>query len=460
MNRRAPRPLYGIVYRELKGLVLGFFGGGKTKYTLSLVKRAVEREKPRVLYVYAAPLRKLRDFVADVWLNELIGRDKLFIQHAHDEVCEPLRRRLGGREYDGYEHLSYHVALQDHLESGEPCHYRSHVSRLKQYVEMRDDARVVVSTHTLALFAALLAMGTRQKTALIFDEAEDYLETLSRAIPVAEALMLKKEYPEVYERIKRFYVRVGQYLYPRPDTVRLYMNSILVSATLPRTLYSVMETIYGSIPYVRLKPRSVGDTVVLLDRIIPSTHAQDYTGLVVDLAEKAVEEYGAAGIVAKNKEHARHLYERLSEIGFHVSSETHDQAPSPHANIYILVPKGKWYRGVSIINKRLRRDIPAIIAFYQGGMPRDINPGILAMMGNVDSEAVTKYYMEQRDAANLQSLYRYNRMRSEKHVMVLLDRRWIHPYNRYHPSVWKRMRKYVARSTTDVVRMFTGVRIW
>ncbi|NPA98880.1 MAG: hypothetical protein GXO43_05825 [Crenarchaeota archaeon] len=458
MIQRAPKALYGIVYGELKGLVLGFFGGGKTKHTLSLVKKAVEKERPRVLYIYAAPLRKLRDFVADVWMNELIGMDKVFIQHAHDEVCEALQKRL--KETSEYKNLSYHVALQQHIESGEPCHYRKHVASLKNYVELRDDTRLVVSTHTLSLFTALLAMGSKMRYTIIFDEAEDYLETLSHAIPVEEALLLKKEYPEVYERLKRFYIRVNHYLYPRPDTLRLYMNSILISATLPRTLYSVMETIYGSIPYVRLKPRSVQDTVILYNKIIPSTHAQDYTGLTLDLVEKAVEEYGAVGIVAKNKNHAQHLYERLVEVGFKVSSETHDHLPSPHANVYILVPKGKWYRGVSIINKNLGRDIPVVIAFYQGGMPQDINPGILMMMGNVDADAVSKYYMEQRDAANLQSLYRYNRMRTQKHIMVLLDRRWIHPYNRYHPSVWKKMRKHVARSTGEVVRLFAGASAW
>uniref|UniRef100_A0A7J2TCC3 Helicase ATP-binding domain-containing protein n=1 Tax=Ignisphaera aggregans TaxID=334771 RepID=A0A7J2TCC3_9CREN len=425
-ERKKVERLMNAMLHKRPLLVRGFFGEGKSRAgalsgrgvaELMLLNKSFVKRYGRIQVIFACPLRALRDEVYKTYFFD-IG----FVLKAHDEVCPLLKQRLR----QGKEYL---IALAEHLKS-DTCLYSKHIGHLKQAMQ---NGRVVVTTHTLSILPVVLSYAMKRKPLVIFDEAEDFLERVSRGLNEDIVEAVKRIDIKLYRKIRRMLQKEQHQYFMRYTTFKqLLRDSVFISATFPR----VIEENYHLLVDRELEVTwlfSVGEKrqdvmVIYKGKLLwkdypkwkPTVQSQ-----VAELVRVTTSKYGVVGIASRNYQLTRDLEAVLSSMGFKVVSDLDPDFRSKilSSEVIIVTTKGRLYRGINIL--RGISDVPVVIGFYQGAEPKEHYPPISDYILEHCGEEIFKTYVRELVyAKNLQSLYRFIRQRKNRHIMVLFDWRF------------------------------------
>jgi len=163
--------------------------------------------------------------------------------------------------------------------------------------------------------------------------------------------------------------------------------------------------------------------------------------------------------VSKNKEMTRRLHDLFTNLGFEVTSDAVDEKPYPDAAIWIITVRGKWYRGVSLRPRKLkdRRDFPVIIAFYQAQDPRKKLSKVPPWLWDweVDKNEIITLCWDLTRAENIQTLFRFNRERDKRHLVVVFDKRMYYALEKMLDSYVRHLdHKEVVKDLNDLVKRY------
>ena len=450
----------GIKNDRYIGVVEGMPGAGKTLLTTIAVKDMFyEGEMTKALF--AEPQRYLRDYVAQKWLPGS------FVVKARDEVCKKIAKKVKEEPEKDY--------LLKAFEECTKCpHYRKDscpfYGQFKKLVDMSKG--IVVTTHHLAPITTWLF----KPDLLIFDEAEDYLQVLSKPIDPKVLEELEKLDEKTFKRIKSNLTRYLNKYYLKPAWFSVVGSKcLMISATFPDYLKQFIGESYGRpdellwIPTHTISSPSVKDMVLSLnDRQVyrKSLKLEDQfwwrqiIPRLISMVNASVERFGAVSIVSKNKVMTEKLHEIFTGLGYRVTSDALHEKPDRDAEVWVATVRGKWYRGVSLRPSKVkgdRKDFPVVLAFYQAQNPNRIASKIPPFFW--DWELNVSFLMTLcRDlirAENVQTLFRFNRERDKQHLMVLFDKRLTYALELYFKSYVNHLKhKETVDTLNDLERRF------
>jgi len=132
---------------------------------------------------------------------------------------------------------------------------------------------------------------------------------------------------------------------------------------------------------------------------------------------------------------SKKLHSLFEGLGYRVTSDIVDEEPDRDAEIKVLTVRGKWYRGVSL------KDEKVIFAFWQQQhytspyqrVPKWMADDLATLADEEGRIELDKLVDELRSADNVQTLFRFNRSRKERHLVVLLDYRFRKAFERVMP---------------------------
>jgi len=446
-------PGYYKVYRLRKwieqttgGVLKGYFGGGKTLANTQAITD-LKRSGGGITYAIASPLRKLRDYIYDKWL-----RGAGFKMLAHDEVCPALRKRI---EEDPAKPYLLHLA--EHLKN-DTCYWGQYLDDVKDAVRNNE---IIVSTHVEGILVKLLSFALKVRSKVFFDESEDFLIRLKEGIYFQELEALKNSNYKLYLKIRRYYKRDVNKYFVHESLLQQFFRSYLISATMPPVLEEYIEWRWwgGWLPKYHLLTEESRDVVILYDMVLEWDKYDKWRRkmypVVLDIVAKSVDRHGVAGIVSRNYEMTRDLHKLLEQAGYKVSSDWRQNLEG-EADVYIITTMGKWYRGISILPKKSPQgDFPVIIAFFQGKVDQSSHPFLLDELSLFFNKE-HQYRRELMYGKNLQALYRFNRIRRNRHVMILLDHRWKLAYRVFYYRKWAR--EFQRFEVDDLAKLYEMAR--
>ena len=455
-SERERKRVERLVYRILHDRPLaihGFFGEGKTRSAALATRRIVElslrgkkESLEKIVIVFGAPLRRLRDEI-----HKRYFFDCGFKLMAHDEVCPALRTRLmGAKDKD------YLMVLAEHVKN-DNCLYPDHVDALKEALRKR---YVIVTTHSLAFLASLIARSLGLRIIIILDEAEDIVEKLGKGLDEDVVESIKSVDPNLYNKIRRMMKKEQSKYYMRFSTLRAVMkDAVLLSATFPRTVSDNYDLLFGvelNTSWIFSFSRDVKDYMIIYrDKLLWKKY-EKWKPLVlrqlVEIVRAGVDKHGVVGVVSRNYKMTQDIENVLKELGYEVVSDLDPdfQSAISDSEVIILTTKGKLYRGVNIL--RQAGDVPLIIGFYQGMEPREHYPQFVKTLLDSAGESVFEMYVrEMTYAKNLQALYRFIRRQTNSHIIVLFDWRFHEAF--YHFFRNKLYERFVRVEVDDIEKM-------
>ena len=453
------RPDYKVAYRLWRwmqgvrgGVITGLPGTKKTLRTL-LAVTAFNKDRP---VVFAFPLRQLRD--------EVVGRfdrmplqdykDRITVVRAHDEVCPALAKRLK-------EGMSYWRALAEHLravkEKREDCNWKNEVKKAMDAIKAN---KVILTTHGIAIMLWLVNwVVQREDTIFIFDEGDEIFVNVNDPIHVKDLEPLKELAPSKYKRIVRLTITPTQFKEEKKTALflksrilfNLILHSFFITATWPKSVSEWFNWYEGkTIEVYPMKAKKTDDITVMLTEPLNWKDRSRWMPVLapqlIEIATAAVEKFGTVGVIARSYEQNRELINLFTSSGFTVWSDylgERNEYDYRDADVVILTVLGKGYRGVNFFSKRTGADFPVILGFYQAHGPNIMHPLFRMMFeDNPDDphSEMTYFIKDLVMAKNVQALFRFNRYRSRKHLMILLDKRW-----------WSALHAYVANYYRNTV---------
>ena len=451
-RKRVERLLYRILHdRPL--LIQGFFGEGKTRSAAlaarrisEMVLRGEEERLEKITIIFGAPLRRLRDEI-----HRRYFFDCGFKLMAHDEVCPALRARLAGAR-----DMDYLMVLAEHIKN-DNCLYPDHIDALREALRKR---YVVVTTHSLAFLAALMARSLGLRPIVILDEAEDIIEKLGKGLDEDVVEAIRNIDPKLYNKIRRMMKKEQSKYYMRFSTLRAVMrDAVLLSATFPKAVSDNYELLFGvelNTSWIFSFSRDVKDYMIIYRGKLLWKKYEKWKPLalrqLVEIVRAGVDKHGVVGVVSRNYRMTQDIENVLKELGYEAVSDLDPdfQSAIADAEVIVLTTKGKLYRGVNIL--RQAGDIPIVFGFYQAMEPREHYPQFVKSLLDGAGEAVFEMYVrEMTYAKNLQALYRFIRRQSSSHVIVLFDWRFHEAF--YHFFRNKLYERFVRVEVDDIEKI-------
>ncbi len=440
-----------IVFEKGYGLVYGVPGGGKTFKSLMAVRDMYSSKEIKKVVV-AEPQRYLRDYVAQRWLAGSV------VIKARDELC-PTIARISKNSRKEYLVAAFEECVKCPHFRKDTCPFYNQFRQL-----LTIDRGIVVTSHHLAPIVVWLF----KPNLLVFDEAEDYLQVLNKPLDPKVLDELRQLDEKVYRRIKaNLYEHLGKY-YLKPSWFSIVGSKcLLVSATFPWRLQQVIAESYPRFDEPILMMPTYTIDSPNKDMLLVYDGRQTYKKNVVlekqgwwreviprliDMVNTAVQKFGVVGIVSKNKTMTGKLHEIFTNLGYETTSDQIDERPEPNAEVWIVTVRGKWYRGVSLRPRKLkdRKDFPITIAFYQAQDPKKRATKIPPWMwDDVDVRIPWELCNDLIRAENVQTLFRFNREREKKHLVVLFDRRSLYSLEKLLPSYVRHLKHKEIVSTYD-----------
>lgn len=442
--------LLDFMRKYKRGAILGPPGTGKTRLSTWCVCRIVAKDNNKI-YIYTAPLRKLRDYIYWYFKDHGIEPFRLV---SHEEY-EPIIERYKERFNDYIKALKYHLDNDD-------CRYKEHWEELIRYII--DGGQVIVATHVLGIFAWLLLKKKfpEKKIYLIIDEGEDYFIKLSTPITEDFLKALKTIDKRIYRKFRSGLKRFKNFYFYQPLFVqKAIFYSYIISATFPQSMLEVLIDEYDY-PVYHLRGKKSRDIIVYLDRVLKWEEKKKVIEIkwvpkLLNLLDQVLVRTVPVGFTSRRKELGEIVLEDMVNRGWRVSQDVTGLHIDPHADLWILTIGGKFYRGISFkpLKGRIRRggeeiyDFRVAVGTYQKGeitIEDDFSPLKLPWTHPVIFQLIDdpwRYNRELRDGINVQSLFRFNRYKDLEHTMIILDRRLynaVHYYLRYYVDTSKKIR--------------------
>jgi len=432
------------------GVITGLPGTKKTLRTLL----AVTAFNNRYPVVFAFPLRQLRDEVVMRFEREPLRqyRDKIVIVRAHDEVCPALWKRVH------VEKKRYWDALAEHLvavkEGREECGWKEEVRKAMDAIR---EKKVILTTHGIGIMMWLIMWAMRRRDVIfIWDEGDELFVNINDPIHLKDLEVLKELAPSKYKRILKLVVTPTPFK-SHPNTAlfihsrlvwQMIKHSFFITATWPRSISEWFNTYEDYIiEEYRLRGQMIEDTIIILSEQLNWTTRKYWmrklAPQLLEIAKVSIERFGTLAIIARNYEQNKILEELFTSAGYTVWSDRRGQNEHDYrdVDVVILTVLGKGYRGVNFFSRRTGADFPVILAFYQAHGPNVLHP-IFHFMFQDDPEdeysEMSNFIRDLVMAKNVQALFRFNRYRSRKHLLVLLDKRWWSAINYYVSYYYRR----------------------
>ncbi len=466
--RRALR-VYQFLRENRHGLIAGLPGGGKSTYTL--MATAFWSDGP---VVFSVPLRQLRDQLyqriqSDHRFSDI--RDRIVIVKAHDETCEALAQRLRERPRE-----SYFKLLAEHLSAAErgeeQCKWKETIGNIIRLLA-RKESVVILTTHQIAFMLLMLSWVAKQRDVLfIFDEAEDLFIKIGEPVNLDDIELIKVINKKLYRRLRGLFrpphqeLRLG-WIHGKV-VLNALANSVFISATFPPIILEKLGLTEDEYPVYRFKSKRATDILLMYKRSLYMKEYEEWKlevhSAVLEIAKTAKENGWAIGIVSKNETQSKDLTNMLEGAGFVVwSDHRRNLVDYSEADVVIIRPLGKGYRGVSFFTRKNKdkniKDFRVIIAFFQrkGINRNDIHPIFYQMLSDDINSGVDEIgdFIEQMVyAKNFQSVFRFNRFRNHEHLLVLMEWDYWKVFNMY---AWRYFNKYARRLDFDNINDVVNV---
>jgi len=455
VSERTRYRLYDFVRKYKRGIVIGPPGVGKSRLMTWCTVREVSSNNNRV-FIFSSPLRKLRDYIYYYFRDHGIDPFKL---RAHDEVCVKLKERIE-------KGMDYITALKEHLDY-DTCSYYQHFEKLIEYI--KDGGQVIVSTHRLGVFGWLFLKKKfrDKKITLIVDEGEDYFVTVST--PVTEDFLktLKIIDKRIYRKFRSGLKKYRNFYFYQPLFVsKVIFHSFIISATFPKTMMEVLVDEYDY-PIYRLHGKKSKDTIIYYRGKLFWEKRSKWMDKFLSIVDQTVLRKRPVGVTVRNIEMGKEVVNYLLNSGWRVSYDCGNLHIDPHADAWILTVGGKFYRGVSFkpLKGVIRRggeeryDFPVSLGTYQSGeqtysyedFPLNF-PMIHPLLQSLIDDP-WKYHGELRRGINVQSLFRFNRYRDEKHYVIVLDKRLFTSLHHFLENYVNTSRKIECTSLDEVMEV-------
>lgn len=387
-------------------MVSGLPGGGKTIHTMD----RLDKLKRKYKIIYAAPLRKLRDYIA--------SRFDGYVIRSKSELCTDVAHI----EEEASSTLHYLIKVYELCSKcTKTCEFKEQMKDLFKGVGL------YCMTSKMLYQMSLISPKAFKDMIVVIDEAESWLDLFEFVCTGRELMSLLSNIKDrsMKRRIMRSVKRLGYtdmyYLTPAMPMPRLL---ILISATFPESLYSllpiagysfhraIVESSFNDVVYTITKPAYwINDVGNGVERSV-------WIKKLIDLTISKYDEGKSVGIASRNYELTKMLTSRFMEVGIRLYSDYISERPPKYESdgkfVIIWTTRGRWYRGISL------PDTDVIICTYQS--PQDvsnINTFILA-------ENEMSYVDIMNKCINTQSYFRSNRNRVKSHEIHVLDYRgWI-----------------------------------
>jgi len=396
-SARYLRALYELGGKLL--IVTGLPGGGKTKTVMNLLSHMFSKTK----VVYAAPIRRLRNWVAELFGGEVLT--------SKVEVCHKMKSCSSA-----YDYLKF--ILENCPSCGAGC--------VSEMVKLLHGGRgLMCTTHQMLYIASLHSPSAFRNSVVVIDEAECWLDLFTVFAREEEFAKLKAlatgKMRALLRRLERSLIKTwgGLLLFkPVAPASRLL---ILISATLPEDLMFLFplteDSEEGGYSIHRVVLESEMHDEFFVNYGVLKWDDWSWRAKLLDLALKLYDEGKSVGIASRNYELTKYLTSELSSRGVQVYSDVLGKRPPFNLEgriTGIWTTRGKWYRGISL------PDTDAIIATYQSPLEKTQSALI-----DVAFDNGIPFFKLMNDCVNVQSYFRSNRMRSRRHEVYLADiRSW------------------------------------
>lgn len=413
-------------------VVYGLFGGGKTRTVMQVLLHLVRHVK----VIYAAPLRKLRD-----WMYYYFkGKHEIERVRSKIETCPTVSMFV--REEDLSSPLEYMYSI---IKICSECRDVK-LGKCVFFNELRmfraADRGFFTMTHNILYVLGFVCPEALKNSIVVIDEADEYFDLfklIATQAQIEEITRLARRdriWRKVLQRLHRSLVPFGSLYFARP-CIPVVRTLILISATLRPELFKFVPLEGYSIYYTVVKSE-IHDICSVYPKILieiePRTWKPNYVRReewiedLLNVVIKLYDEGKTIGIACRNYSVNRVLCSRLRELGARVFSDVLQRDPPPFNTrspcVVVWTTRGKWYRGVSL------PDADVIFCTYQTAsealsveaQQRQISPNIMSYVA-ADRGLDVPYVSYSNVSSNAQSYYRANRIRSKSHHMVFLDLR-------------------------------------
>ncbi|MCD6198948.1 MAG: hypothetical protein J7K15_10320 [Deltaproteobacteria bacterium] len=392
---------------KLVAIVQGLPGSGKTRSIISLL------HKFNSVVIFCEPRRQLRKWAYIEIMNrgmrafEFVAKDEL-------ENC-PLKG------VDTEDWLRYVRKCLEFKRAG-TCSECPFVKQIRELIAFSLRGGVIVTTH---LLLPLVNAVTRPDV-IIVDEAEELINSLSNfSIDEETVNKMLEEGDEIDKEIAKHIVKKWYY---DPSTRRYWFRIsvlkapliVFLSATWKKPFESLLQFRY--IPrYYEVRTRNVAKQFIIynIERLVEDRMGEwfrQYLQAIGDIAEESVLHGLTVGIVTRKNEFA-------DKIGYYLLGRGidaywgGDYRKARDHNVVIIVPGNKLFRGLS-----LDRDV--VICDFQHHDPlRMLHPAIEDAASTVFSTPITDFNKLLCQAQNVQAYFRFIRVHSKPHIIVMLDAR-------------------------------------
>jgi len=446
---KAAYNLWRWMQRVRAGVITGLPGTKKTLRTLL----AVTAFNTAYSVVFAFPLRQLRNEVVTRFDHEPLSqyRNRIVVIHAHDEICPELALRVKRGE-------PYWVALAEHLsatkEKKEECGWKQEIRKAMDALKER---KVILTTHGIAVMLRLLTWAMKSRNVLfVFDEGDELFVNINDPLHVKDLEPLKQLAPKTYRRI----VKLSETVTPgkKPDTAlflhsklawQMITSSFFITATWPKSITEWFKEYDNRIiEEYRMRGKMADDTIVLMTEQLNwcarKAWMRKLAPQLLEIASASVERFGTIAVISRNYEQTRELEQLFTSANFTVWSDRlgdNNEYDYRDVDVVILTVLGRGYRGVNFFSRRTGADFPVIVAFYQVAGPNILHPLFHFMFVDDPDDEYSEMSNFIRDlvmAKNVQALFRFNRYRTRRHLLVLLDKRWWSAINYYVSFYYRR----------------------
>ena len=454
------------------GVITGLPGIKKTFRTLLSLLEFSDRPA-----VFSVPLRKLRDEIVEkrMWMPPLSNyRDRSVVVRAHDETCPDLKKRLeNGMKY--WRSLSDH--LRKHREGKEECRWKSEVKKIMSSLK---NNKVIITTHGIGILIFLINWVLKKNTIFIFDEGDELFTSVNDPIHLGDLEPLKEISRTRYNKLMKMLITPTRFKSPRsalflhPKILySLIQNSFFITATFPPSISEFFNWYENkTIEQYRLRGEMEEDTIIILDKQLNWIERKKWKRIlypqILEIVNESVKKFGTIGIISRNYEQNLELVKLFQSSGYTVWSDrlhmgTQDEGKYMDSDVVIITTRGKGYRGVNLFSKRTGGDFPVIIGFYQSKGDDIVHPMWRTMFADDPDDPYSEMSNFIRDlvmAKNIQSLFRFNRYRRRKHVLILLDKRWITAMRTYVLFYYKKSNEItinmedLSRSAIPIIKSF------
>ena len=414
-------------------IVLGLFGGGKTRTVMHTLLQLANTK-----IVYAAPLRKLRD-----WMYYYArGKCDVYRVRSKIETCPTVSMFV--REEDLSSPIEY---MYNIIRICSGCRDRAlgkctFLNEVKTFTTA--NSGLFVMTHNILYVLNLMKPDAFNNTIVVVDEADEYIDMFKFILSEAQmneiAEMAKRDviWKKVLARLRSSLLQFGTMYFAKP-LVPVAPLLILISATLNLNHVNFIPLKkYYSIYIDCVRSQMIDVCITFPKRLavakIVENEKSEYVERekwIEELVEVTVRIYDmerSVGIACRNYGVNREIYAKLRERGVRCFSDVHQRDPPPFNTsppyVVLWTTRGRWYRGVSL------PDTDVIFCTYQttkealviarGGLTERRH---LMSYRAADIGYKYPFLTYSNCASNVQSYFRTNRIRSKRHYIVLLDER-------------------------------------